>query len=136
MPMFGLLFPIQRFSFNHIIEARQKQGHEHQHLQETQHAQLPEVDCPRIHKDHLDIEQYKEYGSQEIFDGERVASVALCLYTALKHFEFVTCFLFGTQKMGSYNGGNHKPSCKNKLKENGQIIYWQIRFFHGRQNST
>jgi hypothetical protein len=82
------------------------------------------VNSPGIHENNLDIENYKQNGHQEIFDGKRKAGIALRLYAALKIFVFDAAFSFGAKPMGRYHGGYHKPQSNKQHDKNRNIGRW------------
>jgi hypothetical protein len=81
----SLFFPMKGTFFDDVDESCQKEGYKHQYGHKTIPSQTFEIHSIGIKENHLHVEQHKEDGYQEIFDGHGLTGIAKLLNTTFKN---------------------------------------------------
>src|ERR1700744_5215727 len=111
------LIPVEDTLFYDVNKAQQQCAHKDEHLDHAGAAQLAEIDCPGVHKDHFHIKQHKEDSHQEVLDRNRRTGIAYYLNTRFKW-----CYLISSDTFRPYfvcykHSGYHKTYGHQHLKK-------------------
>src|SRR5690606_26363598 len=109
-----ILMPTQRALPHGVQETHQQKGNKHHHFNNAQDTHVAEIHRPRIHENHLHIEQHKEDCYKKVPDMQRQPCVALRFDSAFERLKLHFCFSQGTQLVRNDHGDAYEQNRQQK----------------------
>src|SRR5690606_28847034 len=119
------LIPIECPLLNYVDEAEKENAHEDKHFNQSLPTKFAKIHRPGIHKNHLDIENHKQDGDQEIFNGKGLPRITNYFDSRFKSSEFIFGPYFRSNEMRANNSHHTKTDRYGQLNQDRNIIYRQ-----------